>query len=117
MHLKRPVRLYFARFQDFVEACTENMSASGMYIRGTAIQSIGTTFEFAIALTDDISLIEGTAEVRWIDHGINGKPTGMGVHFVELIGDSSWLVARIVESNLARGKPAFDPEAGLVADR
>ena len=108
VHLRRPVRLYYARFQDFIEVVTENISESGMYIHGTGIQPVGVSFEFALLLTDGFSLIEGTAEVMWVSFDDNGTTNGMGVRFVELVGDSAQLVRRIVAENLGDGGAPFD---------
>jgi c-di-GMP-binding flagellar brake protein YcgR len=83
------VRLYYARFQDFIEVVTENISETGMYIHGTGIQPVGVTFEFALLLTDGFSLIEGTAEVMWVSFGEHGRTDGMGVRFVELAEESA----------------------------
>ena len=108
VHLRRPVRLYYARFQDFIEVVTENISESGMLIHGTGIQPIGVTFEFALLLTDGSSLIEGTAEVMWISYGDHGLADGMGVRFVELAGESAKLVRRIVAEDAGDGGAPFD---------
>ena len=67
-----------------------------MYIHGTGIEPVGVTFEFSLLLTDGFTLIEGTAEVLRVSFDENGMTNGMGVRFVELVGDSARLVRRIV---------------------
>ena len=79
-----------------------------MYIHGTGIEPVGVTFEFSLLLTDGLTLIEGTAEVLRVSFDENGVTNGMGVRFVELIGDSARLVRRIVAERRKEGLAAFD---------
>ena len=109
VHLRRPVRLFYARFQDFIDVASVDISESGMYIAGTGIQPIGATFEFSLSLTDGFTLIEGAAEVLWVKFDDDGLATGMGVRFVKLAGESARLVSRIVEEQQKEsGTPATD---------
>ena len=81
-----------------------------MYIDGTGIQPIGATFDFSLSLTDGFTLIEGTAEVLWVKLDDDGMTTGMGVRFVDLVGDSANLVRRIVEERRKQSFAVAEPD-------
>ena len=106
--LRRLVRVHYARFPDFIEAVTANISESGMFIQTATIRPVGGQFDFSMTLTDGFTLIDGSAEVIWISIDEDGMTTGMGVRFVELVGDSAQFVRRIVEENLRDGEVPFD---------
>lgn len=98
IQLDRPVSLQFPDFRDFISAITDNISANGMFIRTPAVRAVGAQFQFKLTLPDGFTLIEGTGEVVWlhIQQKGYGSPTGMGVRFLNLEGESQELVNRIV---------------------
>jgi len=106
--LRRPVRLHYARFQDFIEAATHNISESGMFIQTTVTRPPGAEFDFRITLADGLTLIEGLAEVAWVSTDDSGSPNGMGVRFLDLVGDSTELVRRVVAQNREEGVIPFE---------
>jgi len=69
----RPLRLM---------AQIQNLSASGMLLRGVTQFPLGTTFEFEIAMPDDPSPIRGTAEITRITDRQREIVEGVGVRFV-----------------------------------
>ncbi len=102
--LRRPVRLKSARLRNFIEADTANISESGMFIQ-TARIPVGESFDFSITLSDDISPIQGSGEVMYLSIDETGVSTGMGVHFLDLKGESSSLLRQVVAENLPEALP------------
>ena len=105
--LRRPVRLKSAHLQDFIEAATENISESGMFIQ-TARIPVGASFDFSIALSDGFSPVQGSGEVIYLSIDETGVSTGMGVHFLDLKGESFSLLRQVVAENLREGVAASD---------
>ena len=95
----RPVRLRFGPGRDVIEAATADISEGGMFIKTTSFRQPGAKLDFRIALSDASALIEGSAEVVRVHGGDESElPSGMGVHFVELRGNSAELVRRVVDT-------------------
>ena len=71
-----------------------------MFIRTTSFRLPGDKLDFRIALSDADTLIEGSAEVVRVHGGDESElPSGMGVHFLELRGNSAELVRRVVDAH------------------
>ena len=95
----RPVRLQFGSVRDVIEAATTDISVGGMFIRTTSFRRPGAKLDFRIALTGTKGLIEGSAEVVRVHGGDESElPSGMGIHFLELRGDSETLVRGVVDA-------------------
>ena len=109
--LRRPVRLKSARIQDSIEAATENISESGMFIQRARIP-VRERFDFSIALSKGFSPIQGSGEVIYLTVDETGASTSMGVHFLELEGESFSLLRQVVAENLPEGAAASDLGAG-----
>ena len=97
--LRRPVRLKSPPLEDFIEAATANISESGMFIQ-TARIPIGQSFDFSLTLSDDFSPIQGSGEVMYLSIDETGASTGMGVHFLDLKGESFSLLCQVVAEHL-----------------
>ena len=96
----RPVRLQFGPLQDVIEAATADISEGGMFIKTTSFRQPGAKLDFRIALSDASALIEGSAEVVRVLGGDETElNSGMGVHFLELRGNSEELVRRVVDEH------------------
>ena len=110
--IDRSVRLEFSNFRDFIEAVTNNISESGMFIRTTAVREVGSEFHFRLTLADGSALIEGTGEVVWlsVEEKENGGSFGMGVRFLSLVRESAELVRNIVAEHRRVGRASFDLE-------
>ena len=108
--LDRPVSLEFSHFRDFIEAVTDNISESGMFIRTTDVRGVGSEFHFKLTLADGHTLIDGTGEVVWlsVQEKESGRSTGMGVRFLSLVRESAELVRNIVAEHRRVGHAAFD---------
>ncbi len=108
--IDRPVRLEFSHFQDFIEAVTNNISESGMFIGTTAVREVGSEFHFKLTLADGYTLIEGLGEVVWlsVEEKENGGSFGMGVRFLSLVRESAELVRNIVAEHRSLGRASFD---------
>lgn len=100
--LEGKISFKFEGFQGFLIEMSANLSSGGMFIRTTTPQPPGSTFDFELLLTDEYKLIHGRAEVVWVRESDEGfdRPSGMGVRFVELGGDSRKLIDRIVAERL-----------------
>ena len=108
--IDRSVRLEFSHFRDFIEAVTNNISESGMFIRTTAVREVGSAFHFKLALADGSALIEGDGEVVWLsaEEKESGRSTGMGVRFLSLEPESAELVRNIVAEHRRLGHTSFE---------
>ena len=96
----RPVRVHFGPLRDVVEAATADISVGGMFIKTTSFRLPGAELEFRITLSDASALIEGSAEVVRVYGGDESEfPSGMGVHFLELRGNSAALLRSVVEEH------------------
>ena len=71
-----------------------------MFIKTTSFKHPGYKLDFRIALSEASALIEGSAEVVRVQGGDESElPSGMGVHFVELRGNSAELVRKVVDAH------------------
>lgn len=96
----RAVRFHFGPQRDVVEAATADISEGGMYVKTTSFRLPGAKLDFRIALADSNALIEGSAEVVRVYGGDESEvASGMGVHFLELRGNSEELVRRVVDEH------------------
>ncbi len=83
---EREVRLQFRDLQRPVSATSQNISATGMFIRSRDTQPAGSTLSFELSLGGTDLLIRGEGEVAWarvFELGV-GHPAGMGIRFLDL---------------------------------
>ncbi len=78
-----------------------------MFIQ-TARIPVGESFDFSITLSDDFGPIQGSGEVMYLSIDETGVSTGMGVHFLDLKGESFSLLRQVVAENLPEGAAASD---------
>lgn len=116
--LQQPVRLKFARFQDFLTEVSANISAGGMFLRSDTPRTPGEELDFVLSLEDGFTLVEGRGEVKWNrdDSDQPDRPAGMGVKFLELYGDSEALVQRVVSQHTEKGGETFSLEVNEDTD-
>ena len=87
--------------RDVIEAVTADISVGGMFIKTTSFRQPGAELDFRITLSDTSALIEGSAEVVRVQGGDETeRPSGMGIHFLDLRGNSAELVRRVVDAHL-----------------
>ena len=92
-----PIRLQLPPAKDFIDAATANISQSGMFIRTTTLALPGSRLDFNITLADETALIEGLGEVVRIQGGDESqRPSGMGVRFLDLRGNSAEVLRAVV---------------------
>ncbi len=116
------VTLHYPDLEDCVIERTQNVSATGMYVRTPALRPPGTVFRFELDLANGLESIEGQAEVVWVRRQDDGlfRPAGMGVRFLDLDAESQqligWSVAhrtrelrKILHLDAVEAKPASDP--------
>jgi len=110
IQLDRSISLQFSDMRDFIDAVTDNISESGMFIRTDAVRPVGSKFPFRLSLADGYSLIEGTAEVVWlrIEESGSGGSAGVGVRFLSLVAEREGLVRRIVAEHRRVGHKSFE---------
>ncbi len=78
---------------------TQNVSATGLFIRTRSLLPPGTILQFSLDLANGLEPIQGQAEVMWARRRDAGlfRPAGMGLRFVDLDADSRKLVRWSVE--------------------
>lgn len=100
------VDLRFDSVQHFLSAYAEDISESGMFIRGWETRDDGTPHEVGqtLALRFDAGaerIVEGTARVMRVVRKTDGGEAGLGVQFIELDAQSRRLIEAIVRIKLA----------------
>jgi c-di-GMP-binding flagellar brake protein YcgR len=100
-----PVSLRFPSVQEFLSACTGDISESGMFIRGEdlnlegASRRVGEIVSFRL-VTGEEQVIIGTARIVRV---AQGKEAGIGVEFVDLDPRMRRLIEMIIRIQLAAG--------------
>lgn len=99
-------------FGKFLEQHADNISTGGMFLRSAAPPPPGTRIRFAIRLEDGYSLLNGEGEVVWRREQAEGRgrPSGMGLRFLELDKRAGLLVQQIVEEREESGGASLDAE-------
>jgi CheY-like chemotaxis protein len=87
----RPLRLM---------AQIQNLSASGMLLRGVTQFPVGTSFEFEMMLPDDPKPISGTAEITRTTEPMREPVQGVGVRFVSFEGSDRVRLEMFVDQHL-----------------
>jgi hypothetical protein len=83
-----------------IMAQIENMSTSGMLLRGVTQFPIGTTFDFEISMPDDATAITGTAEITRITNPHHESVQGVGVRFVRFAESDRVRLEMFIEKHL-----------------
>ena len=101
-----PVELRFDSVQHFLSASAEDISESGMFIRGWETTADGTPHQIGQTLALRFHagaerIVEGTARVVRVLRKADGGEAGIGVQFVELDAQSQRLIEAIVRIKLA----------------
>ena len=80
-----------------------------MFIKTTSFREPGTKLDFRIALSEPRALIEGSAEVVRVQGGDETeRPSGMGIHFLELQQGQKELVRSFVDAHRIAQAPFAD---------
>ncbi len=87
----RPLRLM---------AQIDNLSASGMLLRGVTQFPVGTTFEFEMVVPDEPQPIRGSAEITRTTDPRREMVHGVGVRFVSFEGSDRLRLEMFVDRNL-----------------
>ena len=100
------VSLRFESVQQFLSAYAEDISESGMFIRGWDVTADGTPREAGELLTlrfdaGNERIVQGTARVARVVRSASGQEAGIGVQFVELDVQGRKLIEAIVRIKLA----------------
>ncbi len=108
--LERQVAVRFEDFDDFVTACSMNISATGMFIHCSDPQPAGSVLDFKFALADGERLISGYGEVIWARRRDDGpeRPAGMGIRFLHLDAESRELIRWTVTRRYITGAGPCD---------
>jgi len=83
-----------------IMAQIENMSTSGMLLRGVTQFPIGTNFDFEIFIPEDATSVSGTAEITRITDPICESVQGVGVRFVSFAGSDRVRLEMFIASHL-----------------
>ena len=109
-HPRAPVELQvslrFESVQQFLSAYAEDISESGMFIRGWHVSADGTPREAGemLLLRFDAGakrIVQGTARVARVVRAAPGQEAGIGVQFIELDAQTRKLIEAIVRIKLA----------------
>jgi len=91
-----------ATVDEFIEQYSKDVSKGGIFIKSSQPMAVGTLLKFQFQLKDESQLIRGVGRVVWSraeeDAG-SERPSGMGIKFIKMDGDSKTMVDRIVDSN------------------
>jgi len=101
---REPVIVAYDKFEEFVEEVSDNLSMNGMFVRSIQPKRPGTVLSFEFRLGEDMSLIQGLAEVAWRRPTTEGpdQPAGMGVRFLKIDMRSRELIKRLVKEHTMR---------------
>jgi uncharacterized protein (TIGR02266 family) len=101
---REPVIVAYDKFEEFVEEVSDNLSMNGMFVRSIQPKRPGTVLSFEFRLGEDMSLIQGLAEVAWRRPTTEGpdQPAGMGVRFLKIDMRSRDLIKRLVKEHTMR---------------
>lgn len=101
---REPVIVSYEKFEEFVEEVSDNLSMNGMFVRSIRPKRPGTVLSFEFRLGEDMSLIQGQAEVAWRRPTTEGpdQPAGMGVRFLKIDMRSRELIKRLVKEHTMR---------------
>jgi hypothetical protein len=89
-----------------IMAQIENMSSSGMLLRGVTQFPIGTNFDFEILIPNDATSITGTAEITRITNPVHETVHGVGVRFVSFGGSDRVRFEMFIDDHLiGRDRP------------
>jgi uncharacterized protein (TIGR02266 family) len=101
---REPVIVSYEKFEEFVEEVSDNLSMNGMFVRSIRPKRPGTILSFEFRLGEDMSLIQGQAEVAWRRPTTEGpdQPAGMGVRFLKIDMRSRELIKRLVKEHTMR---------------
>jgi uncharacterized protein (TIGR02266 family) len=96
------VQYRFNTFEDFLAEYSQDISASGIFIRTSEPRETGTFLYLQFWLEDGTRLIEGTGRVaRVIREGDpSGEAPGMGIEFVNLDVQSTEVIHQIVAARV-----------------
>ncbi len=113
LRMERPISVRYENLEEFFDEVSVDLSESGMFLRSTDPRPPGAVFNFRFQLGEDLSLIEGRAEVVWTRRKPEGRdrPAGMGVRFLNLDVASRQLIRRLVEQRQKAESP-LEPAAG-----
>jgi uncharacterized protein (TIGR02266 family) len=104
------IRFKSESIDKFVERYAVDLSPGGIFIRTREPLAVGTKLAFDFTLQDGTPLLKGAAVVAWVrepDPARTGAPSGMGVRFDRLDGDSPRMLERLLADKAARqGAPA-----------
>lgn len=100
--VKIPARLHlFAEGRPLrLMAQIENISSSGMLLRGVTQFPVGTTFEFEMVVPDEPKPIRGSAEITRGTDPHRESVAGVGVRFVTFEGSDRVRLEMFIERNL-----------------
>jgi uncharacterized protein (TIGR02266 family) len=96
VEIRRTINHDFVSVDAFIDEYVTNISRSGVFIRSEDPLPVGTKVNLRFTvIMEELETVEGIGEVVRIVRGL-GKPTGMGVVFVELTQISKELIERIL---------------------
>jgi uncharacterized protein (TIGR02266 family) len=78
-------------------AVSRNLSLGGMFVETLEPLAEQTSIQIRFNVPTQPEAIEVTGEVRWVERGDPGKPSGMGIRFHGLRARDVWALNRLFQ--------------------
>lgn len=77
---------------------SKNISLGGMFVEAGEVLAVGSTIQVRFRVPTQPEPIDVTGEVRWIERGEAGQPSGMGIRFHGLRARDVWALNRFFQT-------------------
>ena len=77
---------------------SRNISLGGMFVETADVLQVQTTIQVRFRVPTQPEPIDVTGEIRWVEPGIAGQMSGMGIRFHGLRARDVWALNRFFQS-------------------
>jgi uncharacterized protein (TIGR02266 family) len=83
---------------NFYAGVASNLSAGGIFVATHIVHPVGTRFNLSLHLGDNLGVVRGVGEVRWIRAADDaaGLFAGLGIRFLTVDGDGAERITRFL---------------------
>src|SRR5690606_20595121 len=99
--LTMTVRYKSATIDEFIEHHSHDVSRGGIFIKTPSPFPSGTLLKFELKIAEEQKVMQGVGRVVWKrEAGDSGSdsPSGMGVKFIKIDGESKGVIDRLVDA-------------------
>ena len=99
--LSESVNIVCENMEKFATEFADNISMGGMFIKTANPLPTGTKFDLELSIGKDGKKISALGEVVWTKEFSTGgdkRPSGMGIRFIELHGDSKKFIKEFIDN-------------------